>query len=351
MIVQESGQLTTNQAIQVRRAWIVVGVSFATFVGLLVLATALGVWVYQHATEPEIATLEVISGRGALLRSPSDTDWRLVTSDTRVREGDRVSTALGTVVTLTMFDGSTVEVTEDTDLRVTRMRSSRFLQRTKLVVLEPLRGTIYVSMAKRGQYRFSETLVRHGSSRVSMVDGEQQPEAGSFLVEVREPDRAQPTLRVAVLSGTARISTPLETRALFDAQQVEVAVDGTISAIEDAVRELLTNGDFSDGLRGWVEFQRAADTNAQLVQPAASIDLVSERASGGHVTGIEFLLAANGSTVVETGIRQRIGTTLRVHSSLVLDFEVKISDQTPLEGGAAQTAFPLVVELNYVDLA
>lgn len=351
MIVPGSGQPTMNHTVQVRRAWLVVGVSFALFAACAVVVASAGVWVYQHATEPEIATLEVISGRGALLRSPSDSNWRFVTSDARIREGDRVSTALGTVVTVTLFDGSTVEVTENTDLRVTTMRSSRFLRRTKLVVLEPLRGTIYVSMAKREPYRFSETIVRQGTTRVSMVDGEQQPEAGSFLVEARDRVGQQAALRVAVLSGTLRITTLLDSRTLDNAQQVEVDVDGSISAISDAVRELLTNGDFGDGLNGWIEFQREPNGSAPIPQSSASVDLVSDLINGEPVTSVEFLRSVDDANIVDSGIRQRIGTTLRVYSSLVLDLEVKISDQMPVVEGAVADAFPLMVEINYVDLA
>src|SRR5688572_18309940 len=108
----EQARSTVSPPIQVRRAWLVLGaasLTFALLVGGLVAAVT---WVYHNATEPEIARLAVVSGTGALVRSPRDSDWRLVSGDVTVREGDRVSTALGTVITLKFFDGSTVEVTE-----------------------------------------------------------------------------------------------------------------------------------------------------------------------------------------------------------------------------------------------
>jgi hypothetical protein len=41
---------------------------------------------------------------------------------------------------------------------------------------------------------------------------------------------------------------------------------------------------------------------------------------------------------------------LRVYSSVQLTFHIKISAQDPLAGGADLDQFPLVVELNYIDI-
>lgn len=335
--------------VQVRRAWLILGSAFVVFVMLAAAAIGGGVWVYRHATVPEAATLEVISGEGALVRSPGDGDWRLATNGTRVHEGDRISTALGTVVNLTLFDGSTVEIAEDTVVRVTRMRSSRFLDRTKLVVLEPLRGIVYLGMEPRGRYQFAETIVRVGETQVSMADGEAQPEAGAFLVEVRRRGDAA-EIRAAVLRGAATIDAPGGSLRLVRDQQARVSANGEIGAIESAVRELIVNGTFSDGLAGWVEFQGDEGEPAGDGSSGASVELVRETTTRGEGTAVEFLRDSTRSNAVQTGIRQRIGKTLRVYSSLLLDFEVKISDQRPAGGGASGSAFPLIVEVNYLDV-
>ncbi|MEX1159197.1 MAG: hypothetical protein WEC79_09745, partial [Thermomicrobiales bacterium] len=102
----ELARATHASTVQVRRAWLVLGMASLAFVLLFAGAITAANWVYRHATEPEVARLSVVSGNGALVRSPADPDWRLVTGDTTVRERDLVSTALGTVVTLRMFDGS-----------------------------------------------------------------------------------------------------------------------------------------------------------------------------------------------------------------------------------------------------
>jgi hypothetical protein len=339
--------------VQVRRAWLVLGLASLTFAllagGLLVGSY----WVYRNATEPETARLSIVSGTGALIRSPGDVDWRLVTEDVTVREGDRVSTALGTVITLTLFDGSTVEVTEDTVVRIDRMRSSRFLERTKLVVLEPERGTIYIGMAPRGDFSISEITTRIGNLRVTMGDEEGRPDSGAYLVEVRdEPPGAnaiEQTVRVAVLHGAASVTRGEESMRLEANQQTLVDPSGQFSDVTTVVRELIVNGDFSHGLSSWIEFEQssqrfAGDSEGTLVE------LVQDETTLGGAVVVELIKAGDWDDVAQVGIRQRIGKTLRVHTSLLLSFETRIVSQKPTVATASDSEFPLVIQIDYVDV-
>ena len=132
---------TQAQARQARRAWLVIAGVSLVFFALLAVGSCGGstllLGARHHARSRDAAGYQ---RQWRAVRTPTDNEWRLVTSTTTVHEGDDVSTALGTVVWLTMFDGSTVEVSEDTIVHVARMRSSRFLNRTKHFILEPQRG-------------------------------------------------------------------------------------------------------------------------------------------------------------------------------------------------------------------
>jgi len=344
---------TLAPGVQVRRAWLVLGLAsllFAMLAGGVITAAS---WVYRHATEPEVASLMVVSGSGALVRSPSDTDWRLVTGDVTVREGDRVSTALGTVITLQLFDGSTVEVTEDTIVRIARMRSSRFLQRTKLVVLVPERGTIYVSMAPRGTYAFSEITTRVGDVRVTMTDEPDRSDGGSYLVEVRNspPDAnvMEQSVRAAVLHGTALLRTEQHAVRLEANQQMLIRANGTFGDVTTVERELIVNGDFSHGLSGWIEFeqesQRYTGNSAGTI-----VELAQDETTLGAAVVVELARTGTGDGIASVGIRQRIGKTLRVHTSLLLSFEARIMSQQPLGGGDELQEFPLIVQIEYIDV-
>lgn len=336
---------------QVRRAWLVLaGVSLAFAIVVAgIFAGARFYW--GHATVPETATLQVISGDGALLRTPDDPSWRLATGTTVVREGDDISTALGTVVWLTMFDGSTVEVSEDTVVHVTRMRSSRFLKRTKLFVLEPQRGAVYVGMAPHGAFDYVEFTVRTSLADITMSDEEGRADAGSFLFEVLGDANGVAgavRVRAAVLRGAAQLRAAGAEQRLTDGQQSIVAPDGAIGAVSSAVRELLQNGAFERGLDGWVTVQESGQRTGAA---GGSVELVPEEVDGRDVTATEFLRGGEqADDNAQTGIRQRVGKTLRVYSSLLLQFDARITDQRPLGGGADLAAFPLVIKLIYVDI-
>ncbi len=349
----EQARSTVAPPIQVRRAWLVLGAASLTFALLVGGLVAAATWVYHNATEPEIARLAVVSGTGALVRSPGDSDWRLVSGDVTLREGDRVSTALGTVITLKFFDGSTVEVTEDTIVRVDRMRSSRFLKRTKLIVLEPERGTIYVAMAPRGEYGFSEMTTRIGELSVTMSDESGRSDAGSYLVEVLDdPPGASVTdqsVRAAVLHGVATVRRGEQSARLNANQQIVIAGDGTFGESTTVVRELLVNGDFSHGLSNWIEFEQESqqytgDTGGTLVE------LAQDQTTLGEGVVVELIKAGDWEDVAQVGIRQRIGKSLRVHTSMLLSFETRIVAQQPIADGQSLEEFPLVIRIDYVDI-
>ncbi len=346
-------QQTDEPGIQVRRAWIILGIASLICTAIIVGAVSATAWVYRHATEPEVARITIVSGTGALVRSSADADWRLVTDNAVVREGDRVSTALGTVITLNLFDGSTVEVTEDTIVRIARMRSSRFLKRTKLIVLEPERGTIYVGMAPRGSYGFSEVTTRVGELQVTMSDENGRGEAGSYLVEVvSEPDDTNPSdpfVRAAVLHGAATVREDDATIRLEDNEQTLVGADGSFGTITSVVRELVENGDFSRGLSGWIEFEQESRRHTGD-STGAIVELAQDVTTLGDGVVVELARTGTNEAVAQVGIRQRIGKTLRVFTSLLLSFETRIIAQNPTTVAEELSEMPLVLQIQYIDV-
>ena len=335
---------TIAASLQVRRAWAVLLGATLVF-GLLAAAFVAGVRFYWgHATARETAALQVISGSGALVRAAPDAEWRLITDTTTIREGDDISTGLGSIVSLTMFDGSTVEVSEDTVVHVVRMRSSRFLNRTKHFILEPERGAVYVGMASRGKYTYVEFTVRTRLATLTMADGDGRSAAGSFLYEALPNGADGATVRVGVLRGAVALITAQGEQRLTSTQQAVVQPDGSVGPLTAATRELVSNGSFDNGLTGWERFQPPNRTGE------ASVAVVSDVSGTRTLSAVEFLLRGRSARPAQLGIRQRIGKTLRVYSSLVLQFDVKITDQRPLGGGAQLDQFPLTITIEYVDV-
>lgn len=340
---------------QMRRAWVVLGLASLAALLLLVFIITAGIWVSRHATEPRSARITLVSGTGALVKSPGDAGWRLIDSNERIEEGDSVSTTLGTVVKLQAFDGTTVEIAEDSVVTIHRMRSSRFIERTKLIEFRPERGAIYVNMQPAGDYSYSEVVIEADGTRVVMASDGDRQQAGAFLLEVISPsdghEVGDTSVRTAVLRGQATVRTSGSELVLNDDQQTVISPNGEFGAITRPVRELIVNGSFQHGMDGWIDFRQQNPEHAGVVPLNASIELVPDTTPNGDVIALEISRpSSDRAGVVQAGVRQRIGKTLRVVTSLRLQLDVQIIDQVPAGGGDDLNQFPLIVTMNYIDV-
>jgi len=338
---------------QVRLAWALLLAGFAMFLSLVGAAVLGARWYLANATTAEPASLQVVSGSGLLVRPAGQDEWRLVTDVVTVEEGDTIAAGQGTVGWLTLFDGGTVEISEETEVTVQRMRTSRFWSTRKEFVLTPVRGIIYVGMAPHGDITESTLRVTAGPAEVVMVDSARSPDAGSFLVEVQRSSRNggvnEPIMavRVGVLRGHATVTSEAGTRSLAANEQTIVSAGGAFGPVTAAVREMIRNGQFTRGLAEWVEYQdQGGDGGSEfgLVQ-RVPVDDFGER----HVA-VEFSRSSGNTDHCETGIQQQIGVTLRVHSSLRLAADIWIEEQSPPGGGEMHTEYPLILKVTYVDL-
>jgi hypothetical protein len=153
-----------------------------------------------------------------------------------------------------------------------------------------------------------------------------------------------------VLRGAASLNASGLAYRLQANEQTVVGLDGTVGPTTRAVRELIQNGSFTSGLDGWVTFQQQSQRAAGVVASGASVELVADQPDGQDGLAVEFLRGASHNDNVQTGLRQRIGQTLRVYSSLLLRFDVRVGDQRPIGGGDEGTEFPLIVKLHYIDI-
>jgi hypothetical protein len=140
-----------------------------------------------------------------------------------------------------------------------------------------------------------------------------------------------------------------ESRRLAANQQTLIGSDGQFGETTAAVRELLVNGDFSSGLSGWIEFEQASRRYAGG-STGAIVDLAPDQTTLGNFVTVEFARTTADGEPVQIGIRQPIGKTLRVHTSLLLSFETRIITQQPPGGGEDLSEYPLVIQLHYIDI-
>jgi hypothetical protein len=196
-----------------------------------------------------------------------------------------------------------------------------------------------------------EFTIREGPATMTMADEAGRDDAGSFLFEVitnDAGDNAPRQVRAAVLRGAATLTTPQNQLRLTAAQQTLVDPQGGIGPVTTAVRELVQNGNFDAGLDSWATYQQ---TGKPAPTTTDNVELTPEQTPSGATTAVEFARAGQGNDIVQTGLRQSIGKSLRVYSSLILQFDAKISSQRPLGGGNDLATFPLVIKIQYVDIA
>jgi hypothetical protein len=187
-----------------------------------------------------------------------------------------------------------------------------------------------------------------------MSDESGREDAGSYLVEVLDDTAGTaanvPAVRAAVLHGAATVRNDGQTLRLGPNQQMRTDADGSFGEVTTVVRELIVNGDFSHGLSGWVEFEQ--DSQRHSGETGGTIvELAQDQTTLGEEVVVEFARTANTSGTGEVGIRQRIGKTLRVHSSLLLSFEARIIAQQTVVTDDTAADFPLVIQISYVDMA
>lgn len=341
----------TSPGAQVRRAWVTLVGAALVFLLIAGEIAAAGVYYYVHATETRSASVDVISGSGALWRSGPNQGWRLINEGTPIGEGDQVSTTLGTVLWITMFDGSTLEVSENSLVTFDRVRVSRFRDRTKELGLTIESGTVYLSMAPRADYEYSQFSANAQDTRVVMSDEPGRTEAGTFLVEVVSTGQtgadAPQLVRAAVLRGAAVVQAGSTPTKLTRNQQVIIGPEEQLGEITPAVRQLITNGSFEFGMAGWTEFHDAGQTSTP---DTAGVVALEPAMIGGGETNAVYFSRDTSTRQARTGLRQAVGQTLRVYSSLELSFDVLIQDHQPYGGGDGLDQFPVVVEMNYVDV-
>src|SRR4051812_5104892 len=141
---------------QVRRAWVFLSTAALTFVVACGGLGGAGYWYRGHATEKRTVCVEVYGDR-AFVRPAYQKNWSAIPARTGgvgcatgtpilLNELDALQTRSGTQVLLTFWDNSTVQVFENTELRMTELRTTRYIGRASAISLKEVRGLLLVTL-------------------------------------------------------------------------------------------------------------------------------------------------------------------------------------------------------------
>lgn len=147
--------------------------------------------------------------------------------------------------------------------------------------------------------------------------------------------------QVTVLeSGQALVEGNGQTVVLLPGQRTEISTGGVPSGPLDPARNLVSNGDFSNGLRDWALFAWYVDLAGQ---PEGTTEV---RPIGGDQT-LRFIRDGIGNAEVK--ISQTINQDVFGHSSLQLQLTLNIVRQSLGVCGIVGSECPLFVRVEYID--
>ncbi len=370
------------RARQVRRAWAFLSAAFSVFLLLCFGLAGAGYWYRGHATTERLARVEVVGGgERAFIRPAYQVNWSALPVAPRgtdgeadpasrpapapifLREGDALKTEEGTRVFLTLWDESKVEVFERTQIEITEMRTTQYINRVRAFSLHQKRGLVRVSPAAGdyGRSRFQITAdpdPQTGRDRTTVLlrDSGQSAAGGSFLVEVTTGADGETTsaVRASVRRGVGAVRVQgYEDEVRLEAnQQTIVPAGGAPGPLTAARRDLVVNGRFEpqEGIAQETLFPpwRKVITPGQS-GPSGQLKPVADSIGGRPVSALEIARSLDSTDSANTGLRQNIDALVADSPSLVLTAQVKVLAQSLPGGGEAGTEFPIIVRVTYRD--
>lgn len=311
-----------------RLAWVALVVSLIVFVALVVfvprgIGAALGL--VQEARGSRALVLEGT----VLVQPPAAATWRQLAASADLPEGTRLRTDDRSRLLISLPDGSTLLLFNDTELALQRMQFGRFNERSQDSVLRLFTGQVRIGVSRHPHLPNREITILVDDGRLDLGEG-------SYLVErpVEGPNQ------VAVRVGEAQVSLGSRSLRLTSQSRAEFnlasGLIGPLPVERDLIQDSLFATDIGNG--PWWSF---FDTEAG---PAGRVEV-----SDGT---LRFVRLSDGAPIDrhgESGVMQLLDIDTRDLMTLRLRLEARTDAQSLSGGGTAGTEYPLMVRLVYVD--
>lgn len=321
-----------------RAAWLVLWGAFCAFL-VLCAVVPWGVQYYlEHATTPQLATLEVIGGT-VRVREPGTAAPIAVTKTVQLPEGTAIETDENSRGILTFLDGSTTILFPSTQIFLRQMRVATFPWGVEpiSIILDQTRGRIRVGAAQQ---------VPQGSEpprpRVFQVSTSQLVTTlteGSYAIEI-----SSDTTQVAVRDGTATVTAQSRTVKVGRSQRTLARQSEAPLAPMSAAQDLVVNGDFMDPRsRGWNDQIEIPNT------PGAPVGRLSNPLLDNRAT-LRIERTGSNQTSAIAGILQPINREVSDYRSLRLQADLHVQYHNLSGGGILSSEYPLILRLKYRDV-
>lgn len=319
-----------------RVAWAALLLSFATFL-LVVVGGPLGVrWYIASAEREHKAVVESLVGtvvveppvgRGAV---PLGRGQSMAITEGTVVRADETSEA-----TITLFEGSFVRLFPGTSVRLERMRAPRYAsgQHPRTIWLNLFGGRASIGTAP--------ALSTPLDFRVVSLQGSAQLQAdGKYIVSATN-DRSE----VSTYRGLADVSAEGQLVSVAARQRTSMELNQPPQPAVDVARNLVSNGDFSEGLDvAWRVFNDQGTDGGD-------VDGTAEMVEDEGRNAVRFARSGGQGNHCETVLEQSIDAQLPdAVTSLTVHATVKVRHQSLSGGGYLSSEYPLMIRLTYRDV-
>ena len=285
---------------------------------------------------------EAIQGT-VLVKGPNDLAWKHLEELIELSPETRISTDGTSRAFLELFEGSTVQLYNNTELEVAQSLTGRFNQDTRKIGLQLFRGRalIGVAYADREGTRDFSVLANRGNMRLL---------EGSYLIELLPDERVEVlalTGKATLFNGGGIAEVGMGGRAAY---QSDLPPVGDLSVLSP----LLADPHFIQpiGSGPWRPFVvTEAGVDGQVSEAAV-------KASPGDWPGLDLdfgyrFRRMSDTEVVnrhgEAGISQIVNRDVRDYSNLRIEARVVVGFQGLSGGGSAGTEYPIMLKIYYVD--
>jgi hypothetical protein len=337
-----------------RSAWRVLLVSFACF-ALLATGLTAGFTTYRaNATKPRGGTVgQIITGSQAQVaqaRARQQSYWYDIANGGSINEGDTIRTGDDTQITVSLFDGSLVELSANTEVMFERLRASQYIDKNAAITLRQDYGRVVVTANPETVYNRMLIAVHSLSSTIEAHQPGTRFRVLTLLGQQDDPGHVD----VSVLNGPdVTVAGAGQRVTVANGQQSLVAVGAAPSAPTVKQRELVENGTFQLGANAHdqmpTHWEGYADNGGDGSGVRATEEIVPETIRGAAVNALHITRTGGNVDSDLIGIRQTLAfSELDEYDSVVLSADVKIVSHSLSGGGALGSEYPVVFLVRYV---
>lgn len=323
-------------------AWIYTLFAFLLFVAAVVLLPGQIGQFLNRVTAPKSFYAQPIEGT-VLVRGPEDMGWRPLQSPDKYSPGSRFATDGRSRAFMQLFDGSTVQLYNNTELKIRTSAQGRFNSDLQRLDLDLKSGRISIGVSPIGST--ADRLVT-----IYMPPGKIDVEEGSYTVETL-PDRS---IEVFVRRGKATLFSG------SDIAEVGMGGRGILISGKPPITELTPRTslvknpglDRSADSSPWKPFTITESGPSGEIEYVSFVEgkIVSGKLQPDHGYKFERTISDNDlHRNGEAGISQVINRDIRDFTELSIRTLLKVDLQELSGGGSLGSEYPLMLRLYYVD--